>query len=121
MIAERSYVSFIKRELHNYLTQTGYSSTRTGEIDIVVSELTSNIIKHGECGELLYRMAGEDGCRYLELFAIDNGAGHADIQRMIRDGASSANTLGHGLGSISRLSDSFQIYSQREWGTIAHA
>jgi hypothetical protein len=31
---------------------------------------------------------------------------------------STTNTLGHGLGSIKRLSDIFQIYSLKDWGTI---
>jgi hypothetical protein len=39
---------------------------------------------------------------------------------MMKDGASSSNTLGHGLGALDRLSDVFQIYSKKDWGTIAY-
>ncbi len=37
---------------------------------------------------------------------------------MMADGVSTKNTLGNGLGAMKRLSDVFQIYSQRDWGTI---
>ena len=37
---------------------------------------------------------------------------------MMQDGMSTTNTMGHGLGSIKRLSDTFELYSQPGWGTI---
>jgi hypothetical protein len=43
------------------------------------------------------------------------------MQKMVRDGMSSTNTLGHGLGAIMRLSDFAQVYSMRGWGTIVYA
>ena len=36
---------------------------------------------------------------------------------MMLDGISTKNTLGHGLGAIQRLSDKFDIYTQKEKGT----
>lgn len=38
--------------------------------------------------------------------------------RMMEDGVSSTNTMGQGLGAIRRLSDDFDIYSLKDWGTI---
>lgn len=119
-IEDRSYVSFIKREIHNSLGTAGFSPGRIGEIDIVVSELTSNLIKHAGTGELLYRISNEpDGNKAFEVFCLDNGQGINDISRMMRDGASTTNTLGEGLGAIQRLSDLFQIFSIPGSGTVA--
>lgn len=120
-IEDRSYLSFIKREIHNQISGGGFASMRAGEIDIIVSELTSNLIKHAGTGEIIYRLSGEGDEMRFEVFCIDNGPGTNDIKRMMTDGVSSANTLGHGLGSIKRLSDFFQIYSQEGWGTIAYS
>ena len=53
---ERSYVSYIKREIHQQVARTRFSETQAGEIDIIVSELSSNIIKHAGSGELLFRV-----------------------------------------------------------------
>ncbi|RZM01429.1 MAG: hypothetical protein EOO88_57895, partial [Pedobacter sp.] len=54
----------------------------------------------------------------IELISIDNGPGMDSTAAMISDGVSTTNTLGHGLGAISRLSDQFDIYSLKGWGTI---
>jgi anti-sigma regulatory factor (Ser/Thr protein kinase) len=121
-IEDRSYLSFIKREIHNAITHAGFTTMRAGEIDIIVSELASNLIKHAQGGELVYRLNDEqDNNKSFEIFCIDDGPGTNDIARMVKDGASSANTLGQGLGSISRLSDVFQIYSLLNWGTIVYS
>jgi serine phosphatase RsbU (regulator of sigma subunit) len=41
-----------------------------------------------------------------------------DVTRMVADGVSTKNTLGQGLGAMKRLSDVFQVYSQKDWGTV---
>lgn len=118
-IEERSYVSFIKREIH-HLVRPNFSETRTGEIDIVVSEICSNLIKYAGKGELLYRLAKEAGEPVFEIIAMDNGPG-MNIQHSIKDGVSSKNTLGQGMGSITRLSNNSAFYSLPDWGTIVYA
>jgi anti-sigma regulatory factor (Ser/Thr protein kinase) len=120
LIEERSYVSFVKREIHN-LVLSVFGETRTGEIDIVVSELTSNLIKYVGNGELLYRMTTSDEGPLFELLCIDNGPGMRNVSHSIRDGFSTTSSLGQGMGSIMRLSDHAQVYSQLEWGTIVYA
>lgn len=119
-IEERSYVSFIKREIHN-LVRPHFSETRTAEIDIVVSEMTSNLIKHATKGELLYRLSKEDDKQLFEVICIDNGAGIKDLSHSMKDGVSTKATLGQGIGSITRLSNISQFYSLVNWGTIVYS
>src|SRR6218665_113651 len=99
IIEERSYVAFIKREIHN-LVRPHFSETRTAEIDIAVSEITSNLIKYAQRGELLYRITSENDRHFFEVICIDNGAGIKDLNQAMKDGVSSKATLGQGLGSI---------------------
>ncbi|MDF2437798.1 MAG: hypothetical protein K0Q95_2174 [Bacteroidota bacterium] len=121
-LEERSYVSAAKRDIHSRVVAAGFSSKTAGEIDIIIAELTSNLIKHTpHGGEIIYRITGLPYNKVFEVFSLDNGFGENDIQRMLKDGLSSANTLGHGLGAIQRLSDHFQIYSMKGWGTVAFA
>lgn len=120
-IEERSYVSFVKREIHSQVTRAQFAATQTAEIDLIVSEITSNIIKHAGHGELLYRIDDNGDGATFEIISIDNGPGIADTVRMIKDGVSTTQTLGHGLGSINRLSNLSQLYSIRGWGTILYA
>lgn len=119
-VEDRSFVAFIKRQIHNDLLQTDFSGGRIAEIDIIVSELTSNLVKHAGQGEILYRLVNRNGESTFEVLTIDHGPGIADVPRMMKDGVSTTNTLGQGLGAIQRLSDEFQVYSMPNWGTVTY-
>ena len=115
---DRSYLAIVKKEIHQLAVQTGFGQKKINEIDILVSELGSNLIKHASGGEILAGILPPGEGAGLELISIDNGPGIPDLVRMMKDGASTTQTLGHGLGSIRRFSDHFEIYSQKDWGTI---
>src|SRR6476661_3804584 len=110
-IDDRSQLAFVKREIHN-LVKPVFTEKRKGEIDLVVAEMLSNIIKYAGSGELLFRLSRENENDLFELICIDNGPGMKDVLFSSRDGVSTRNTLGHGLGSILRMSSFSQIYSQ---------
>lgn len=114
---DRSYLSVLKREVHRLSIQCGLAEKKIAEIDIVVAEIGSNIIKHAGGGEVLV-MLTDMPQPAIEIIGIDNGPGIADLARMMQDGISTVRTLGHGLGSIKRLSDFLQIYSVKGWGTV---
>lgn len=119
---ERSYVSYVKREIHNQVVRAHFSERQVGEIDIIVSELTSNLIKHAGQGELLVRVQDlDEATSRIEVVSIDNGPGIADTARMQKDGVSTTHTLGHGLGAINRLSNLSQLYSIPGWGTVVYS
>ena len=50
MLDDRSYLSVLKRDVHRLAIQSGLPEKRIAEIDIVVAELGSNILKHGGGG-----------------------------------------------------------------------
>jgi anti-sigma regulatory factor (Ser/Thr protein kinase) len=98
----------------------GFDATRAGEAAIVASELATNIIQHTGGGEILIQDAPGSSAT-LEVLAIDRGPGIEDVSRALRDGYSTAGTLGHGLGSVIRQSDEFGMFSRRPGGTVALA
>jgi anti-sigma regulatory factor (Ser/Thr protein kinase) len=112
---ERSYLAILKKDVHALALEAGFTDPKMADIDIVVAELCSNLVKHAKDGELLVR-TDETG---LELIALDSGPGMSDVARMSADGMSTTNTLGHGLGAIRRLSDFCDIYSLKGWGTVS--
>lgn len=116
--SDRSYYAILKKEIHYRAIEAGFSAARTAELDIVVAEITSNLHKYAVDGEILMGLVGEGEDQYIELISIDSGPGMNDAGRMITDGYSTTNSMGHGLGSIKRLSDKFEIYSLKGWGTI---
>ncbi|RIV25510.1 serine/threonine protein kinase [Fibrisoma montanum] len=117
-VSDRSYQAFVKREVHYLAKEAGFSARRLSELDIIVLEMTSNLLKHAKTGEVLVRLFQENNTRGIELISIDNGPGIADPENMQKDGVSTTKTLGHGLGAIQRLADFFQLYSLLDWGTI---
>ncbi|HVW97847.1 MAG TPA: ATP-binding protein [Mucilaginibacter sp.] len=116
--SDRSYYAIIKKEAHNIAGGAGFHSTKIAEMDIVIAEMTSNLYKYADDGELLIGYFNDQQDEYIEIICIDNGPGVGEMNRVLTDGFSTTNTLGHGLGSIKRLSDDFDIYSQKGWGTI---
>lgn len=121
-IEDRSYVAFIKREIHMKAIAAKFSETDTGKIDIIVSELASNLIKHADEGELFYRVHTQAGNPpTFEIMCIDKGPGIDDMGKAMRDGMSTTSTLGQGLGALDRLSTFFNIMSIRSWGTVVYS
>lgn len=118
---DRSYFSMIKKDIHAAVIEAGFDGVRAGKVDIILSEITSNLSKYATGGELLMGLGSDTGGIYIEIISLDKGPGISDISRVLSDGYSSSNTLGHGLGSIKRLSDQFDIYSIKDWGTIVVA
>ncbi|MGN6417398.1 MAG: SpoIIE family protein phosphatase [Pseudobacter sp.] len=115
---DRSYFAILKKEIHQLAVAAGFNEKKIGELDIVVSEVVSNLVKHAGGGEIWVAIQQVDGVEVLELISVDNGPGMTDVNRMMNDGVSTRNTLGHGLGSIKRLSDFLQVYSMKDWGTV---
>ena len=94
-----------------------FGELRRGQLAIVVTEAAANIAAHAERGELLlvpWRFRGDAG---IDVLALDNGKGIADVGRSLEDGYSTAGSAGQGLGAISRLASVLQIYSASGSGT----
>lgn len=114
----RSYQAVARSEIKKMALAIGLSAKRMAELEIVVSEITSNVAKHTAGGaELLVKII-EGSNPGIEIICVDGGPGMESAERMMEDGISSTNTLGHGLGAIRRLSDEFDLYSLPGWGTI---
>ena len=92
-IDDRSQLAFIKREIHN-LVKPFFSISRTGEVDLVIAEMLSNVIKYAGSGEILYRISKDNRNDLLEVICIDNGPGiHAEQEDDDRDHKSVGMTL----------------------------
>ena len=115
---DRSYFAIVKKEIHALAVSANFSDKKLGEIDIIVAETVTNLVKHAGGGQVLVRLVEEQSIQGIELISIDNGPGMTDVTRMVADGVSTKNTLGQGLGAIKRLSDLFQVYSLKDWGTV---
>ncbi len=123
-VQEISQIGGPRRVAQRLAEQMDFSEERAGRVALVVTELATNLAKHARGGEMLVRSIRDtDGgteARGIEVLAIDRCPGMPDVAGAREDGYSTAGSLGHGLGSIERQSDFFQIYSQPS-GTVAVA
>ena len=110
----------------------GLAPKRAGELAIVVSELASNIVKHGIRGEIVIahdsqtKPAGE-----IRVDARDIGPPIRDLQLAMTDGYDDRGPidpalflrrggLGTGLGAVARLADRVE-YREEEGGKVVTA
>jgi anti-sigma regulatory factor (Ser/Thr protein kinase) len=114
-IVEMSQVGSVRRLATRVATELGFNPTETGNVALVVSEMAHNLIKHATGGQLLIRPLPDAG--NIELHALDTGPGMANIRACLRDGYSTAGSLGTGLGAIVRLAAYWDIFSTPGMGT----
>ncbi|MFD5729791.1 MULTISPECIES: ATP-binding SpoIIE family protein phosphatase [unclassified Streptomyces] len=99
----------------------GLDEQRCAEVALAVSEAATNLRRHAVEGSFLLRAVRTPSDAGLEFVTLDEGPGMADIAHALSDGTSTAGTLGIGLGTISRLADSFDLHSLPGRGTVLTA
>lgn len=119
-MTESSLVAEARRIALASATRAGFPETDLGRVALVVTELGTNLVKHGTEGEMLIGDPAENGCRGLEIISLDKGPGMANVSECMRDGYSTTGSHGSGLGAISRLSDEMDIYSMPGKGTAIY-
>ncbi|MCC9137460.1 SpoIIE family protein phosphatase [Pontibacter silvestris] len=120
LIPEKSFASMVKRDITRLAEGYQFSPTEVGKINIIISEMLSNLAKHSPTGgELLVKPVGTKyNNEAFEIICLDNGPGISDPIRMMEDGVSTSGTAGEGLGAIKRQSDVFDLYSHPSLGTV---
>lgn len=102
--------------------ECGFDEIRSEEVAIVVTEVCTNLVKHGRGGEVLLRVGDQlEEPLQLELLALDAGPGIGNLEQSLRDGFSTGGTPGNGLGAITRLSSTSDFYSDGGRGTAVLA
>jgi len=96
----------------------GFGETRAEELAVAVTEAASNLVKHARAGVMMLRAEAGTG---IEVVTVDSGPGIADVPAALRDGTSTAGTLGIGLGAIRRAADFCAVFSLPGRGTAVAA
>jgi anti-sigma regulatory factor (Ser/Thr protein kinase) len=123
-VVEQSQIAEARRVAIEYARRLQFDEVAQGRAAIVATELATNLIKHGRGGALLVSLPAAlelassqtlDQAE-LQMISIDRGPGFADFDRALRDGYSTAGSLGRGLGAIVRQSEEFNVYSRQGAG-----
>src|SRR6185295_2384736 len=105
----------------------GLDRKRAAELSIVVSELASNIVKHGVLGEIVLTLHSPRG--EITVEARDVGPPIRDLEVAMTDGCDDQGPidpalilgrggLGTGLGAVARFADRVEYREESEGKTI---
>ena len=87
-----------------------WGEAEAGRLALVVTELGTNLLRHARGGRLL--LAVRPVQHDVEVIAIDDGPGMANVTAALRDGfTTGSGSPGLGLGSVRRLASDFDLYS----------
>ncbi len=120
-IEDPSQVPAARRMATSMAEGLGFDATAAGHVALIVTEIGTNILKHGGGGQMLLHAVCRGDVQGMEIVGLDRGKGIADLGHSLRDGYSTAGSPGTGLGAIRRLSASFDIYSAPGDGTAVVA
>jgi serine/threonine-protein kinase RsbT len=96
---------------------SGFSSTDQTMIALAISEIARNIVTYAQRGKITLGRLDDGGRRGVLVVARDDGPGIPDIELAMRDGYSTAKSLGVGLPGATRVMDEFELVSVVGQGT----
>lgn len=120
-VSDASQVGQARRAAARLAQTLAFDETQAGRAAIVVTEVATNLVKHGRGGDVIARRLASGNAAGLQILALDRGPGIENIGESLRDGYSTAGSAGTGLGAVRRLSSRFDIYSQPGAGTAVLA
>ncbi len=103
--------------VREYAISAGFSLVDQTKILTAVSELARNTVIYGGGGTMTVEALNQSMRRGVRVVFEDHGPGIADIGEALRDGFTTGNGLGLGLGGAKRLSNEFDIQSEPGKGT----
>lgn len=116
-ITDQSSVGEVRRTSLLAAERLGLDTVRAGEFALLGTEVSRNVLLHGRGGQVIVSGGANDRGPVARILALDNGPGIANVPEAMRDGYSTAGTMGAGLGAMKRIADSLEIFTGRT-GTI---
>lgn len=119
--ADPSKTGDARRQAQVLASAMGFDDLRSGQLSIIVTEAARNIESHAGEGEIVLSPWAEGELSGIDMLALDKGKGIENVAVSLQDGYSTSDTPGNGLGAMSRLVGTFQIYSTAGNGTAVFA
>jgi len=110
-------VVVVRQRVRAVMVDLGFGVVDQTKMVTAASELARNALVHGGGGEVHLESIRNGGNVGLRLTFEDRGPGISDVQVAMRDGYTTANGMGLGLGGAKRLVNDFDIVSKRGEGT----
>ena len=107
----------VRRIVREWAVSLGFSLVDQTKVVTAASELARNVIVHGGGGDFRIESLNNDARRGLRLTFSDEGPGIVDMEQAMKDGFTTGEGLGLGLGGAKRLVNEFLIDSKPGRGT----
>jgi len=107
----------VRQAVRSWAVELGFNLVDQTKIVTAASELARNTVIYGGGGTVELESLLDPKRRGLRLTFADQGAGIANTEQALKDGFTTGNGLGLGLGGAKRLSNEFEIHSQPGAGT----
>ena len=123
-VQDSADVGHCRRTLRSVLEGLLFPSALLHQIDLVVTEMGTNLVRHvPDGGEILGRIVSLGGRQELELLSIDRGLGGAtaEKEKVLHGSSESRPSLSSGLRAIRRLAHEMELYSPPGCGTVVLA
>jgi serine/threonine-protein kinase RsbT len=107
----------VRQLVRDWASQARFSLVDQTKLVTAASELARNMVIYGGGGSALLQMLNEGIRTGLRVSFMDSGPGIPDVELALRDGYTTGNGLGLGLGGAKRLVNEFEIQSKPGAGT----
>ena len=107
----------VRQTVRKIAIGTGFNLVDQTKIITAASELARNTVIYGGGGVLKIEILTNGNKSGMKLIFEDEGPGIADVELALKDGYTSGQGLGMGLGGARRLSNEFEIQSKPGKGT----
>ncbi|MER5602647.1 anti-sigma regulatory factor [Streptomyces sp. NPDC002265] len=108
---------WVRQHVRQAAARLGFGLVEQTKLVTAASELARNTLVHGGGGQLTAARVAQGRAQGLRLAFSDEGPGIADLEQALRDGYTSGDGLGMGLGGARRLVHRFAIDSTPGAGT----
>ena len=107
----------VRQRVRTLAIEAGLSLVDQTKVVTAASELARNMIDYAGGGACAFAIIGTPPRRGVRVTFEDRGPGIANIEQALKDGYTTGNGLGLGLGGAKRLSSEFTIQSKPGEGT----
>jgi serine/threonine-protein kinase RsbT len=116
-ISSSEDVVLVRQAVRARAVELGFSLVDQTKLVTAASELARNALEHGGGGAMRLEVINDGRRRGVRVVFEDHGPGIANIEQAMKDGFTSGNGLGLGLGGAKRLVNEFEIESTPGKGT----
>lgn len=110
-------VVFLRNRVKEYAIKIKMGLVNQTKLITAVSELARNMLRYAGGGEVMVEVVTRGRDNGIRMRFIDKGPGIADIALAMKDGYSTAKSMGLGLPGARRLVSEFELVSEPGKGT----